>query len=141
MQVVFDRFVEEPHIPLVPGAAPEVVGSFRPAIEDGLILALVVGPAESESILRPDDEGGPFAAGLSEGLLQRIQFAGGHADVAGALGDCKQVGEGCQQKSKKVAAQVVIQNGAALAAHFILGRVPVIDVIRGICEHHIRQLL
>ena len=74
MQIVLARLIDEPDIALVPGAAPEMIVAFLPAVEDRLVLALVVGAAQGEGILRPDDEGRPMAAGLLEGLLQCMQF-------------------------------------------------------------------
>ncbi len=87
MQVVTDRLVEKPHIALVAGTAPVVVGAFLPAVEDRLLLALVVGPAEREGVLRPDDERRPLAARGRERPLQGVQLRAAHAHVHGALGD------------------------------------------------------
>ena len=42
MQIVDVRFVDEPDVALVSGPAPEVLVAFLPAIEDRLVLALVV---------------------------------------------------------------------------------------------------
>ena len=47
------RLVDEPDVALVPGAAPVVIVPCRPAVEDRLILALVVGAAEGEGVSSP----------------------------------------------------------------------------------------
>ena len=45
MQLVTAGLVEKPDVALVPGPAPEVVGAVLPAVEDGLVLALVLIPS------------------------------------------------------------------------------------------------
>ena len=62
MQIVLAGLVDEPHVALVPGAAPEMFVAFLPAVEDRLVLTLVVGAAQGEGVLGPDDEGRPMAA-------------------------------------------------------------------------------
>jgi hypothetical protein len=56
MQIVPDRLVKEPDIALVSGAAPIVVAAVLPAIQDSLILTLIVSAAQREGVLRPDHE-------------------------------------------------------------------------------------
>ena len=73
VQVVDVRLLDEPHVALVAGAAPEVIRAFLPAVQDRFVLALVVRPPHRERVLRPDDERGPVAARLAERLLQRVQ--------------------------------------------------------------------
>jgi hypothetical protein len=72
VQIVLRRFVEKPDVPLVTGTTPEMVCAFAPAIEDGFVLALIIGAPQGEGVLGPDDEGGPFATSVTKGLLQRI---------------------------------------------------------------------
>ena len=62
MQFVLLRLFDKPHVALVARAAPEVIRALLPAVEDGFVLALVVGAAKRERILRPYDKGRPFAA-------------------------------------------------------------------------------
>ena len=62
MQVILGGPLNVPDIALVPIAAPVAFHALRPAIEDRLVLALVIGAAEGEAVLRPDDEGRPMAA-------------------------------------------------------------------------------
>jgi hypothetical protein len=69
MQVVAGRFVEVPDVALVTCSAPEVVGASGPAVEDRLVLALLVGAAEREGVLGPDDRGRPVAAFCLEGVF------------------------------------------------------------------------
>jgi hypothetical protein len=57
----------------VTGAAPEVLRSLAPPIEDRLILTLVVGPSQCKIALRPNKEG-PVASGIREGLLERMEL-------------------------------------------------------------------
>ena len=61
-------------VALIARTAPVVVSAFLPAVEDRLILPLVVGAAEREGILGPDHEGGPFAPGLAKRPLQRVEL-------------------------------------------------------------------
>ena len=55
-------------------AAEGVPGPIRPAVQDRLVLPLVVSAAEGEGVLCPDDERRPLAAGGRERLLQRVQL-------------------------------------------------------------------
>ena len=70
VQVVDPRLVDEPHVTLIAGAAPEVLAAVLPAVEDRFVLALVICSAQGEGVLRPDDECRPFAAGRLKGPLQ-----------------------------------------------------------------------
>jgi hypothetical protein len=74
MEIIFDRLVDEPDVALVAVAAPIMVSPFLPAIEDRLILALIVRAAQCETVLGPDDESRPMSARLGEGGLERVQF-------------------------------------------------------------------
>ena len=57
MQIIDSRLVDEPDITLIACAAPEMVGALFPAIEDGLVLALIIGASERERVLgRVDKE-------------------------------------------------------------------------------------
>ena len=74
MQIVLVGLIDEPDIALVARAAPIMVRTVLPAIEDRFVLALVVSAPEREGVLGPDHEGGPFAPGLAERFLERIEF-------------------------------------------------------------------
>ena len=132
VQVVPDRLVEEPDIALVPGAAPVVVAALLPAVQDRLVLALVVGAAEGEGVLGPDDERRPLAAGGCERLLQRVQLGRAHAQVHGALGDAEDVDAGVVQERLEAGAEIVVQDRPVLAAELVLRRVGVVDVVRAV---------
>jgi hypothetical protein len=49
MQVVLHWLVDKPDVTLVAGATPIVVGPILPAIEDRLVLTLVIGGASGDS--------------------------------------------------------------------------------------------
>src|SRR5918996_4810584 len=83
MKIVPGWLVEEPDVTLIPGPAPVVVGTVLPAVQDRLVLALVVGAPKREGVLRPDDERRPPTAGGPESPLQRVQLRAAHADIAG----------------------------------------------------------
>jgi hypothetical protein len=68
VQIVDAGLVDEPHVALIARPAPVVLAAVLPAIEDRFVLALVIGTAQCEGILGPDDEGRPFAAGGGEGF-------------------------------------------------------------------------
>jgi hypothetical protein len=74
VEIVTYRFVSEPHISLIADSAPVVLGALPPAIENGLVLPLIIGSAECKVILRLDHEGRPVTAGFHEGLVKRVQF-------------------------------------------------------------------
>src|SRR3546814_13592894 len=112
--------------------SPVAVLTFGPTIQDGLVLALVVGAAERECVLGPDDEGGPLATGGAESLLPRVQFAGRHGDVGGAC-TALQHRRQCRQKEiVETIAQVVGPDWTGLAAHLVLGAVGLVPVLRWI---------
>ncbi len=96
---------------------------------------MVVGAAEREGVLRPDDGAGPFAAGLLPDAMQRRPFGRGHADVASALGHGEQVGQGGAEEVGEPATERVIGDG-----HLGRGAALVGDVIRRIDEAHVRQV-
>ena len=93
---------------------------FLPAIQDRFILPLVIGPAQRESVLRPDHERGPVAAGLGECLVQRVQLRGRHADVDRAFRHRQQVRAGVAQELVEFAAQIVVGDLAASCAVLVL---------------------
>ena len=74
MQIVFVRLLDVPHITLVACTAPVVLSTVFPAVEDGLVLALVIRAAHGEGVLGPDDEGGPLAPCGAKRCLQGIEF-------------------------------------------------------------------
>jgi len=57
VQIVLLRLFDVPDVALIAVAAPVALRTLGPTVEDGLVLALVVGAAQRESVLRPDDEG------------------------------------------------------------------------------------
>jgi len=81
VQVILVGPVYVPHIALIARTAPAPFHSLGPAIKDRLILALIVGPPQRETVLGPYHEGRPMPACFHERRLQRVQFARGHADV------------------------------------------------------------
>ncbi len=91
MEIVFDGCVEEPDITLITGTAPEVIGAFFPAIENGFVLALVISTTESENIFSSDQEGGSFASRIPKGSLEGVQLRRRHANVDRAFADREQV--------------------------------------------------
>jgi hypothetical protein len=74
MQIVARGLVDKPDIPLIARPAPVMIVAVTPAVQDRLVLPLVVGPAERERMLRPDHERAPLAAGRRERTLQRMQL-------------------------------------------------------------------
>src|ERR1017187_4821063 len=81
VQIVDVGLLDEPHVALVAGAAPEVVRALTPAVEDRLVLPLVVRPPHRERVLRPDYGRAPVAARLAEDALQSGDLRGRHADI------------------------------------------------------------
>jgi hypothetical protein len=51
-----------------------MVGAVLPAVEDWLVLPLIVRTPEREGVLGPDHECQPLAAGLAEGFLQPVEL-------------------------------------------------------------------
>ncbi len=105
---VLCRLVEKPDISLIAVAAPVVVGTLFPAIEDRLVVALVIGPPKREGVLRLDYEGRPLATGLAEGLLQRVELQRRHADVDRALGDAQNIDESVDEQSAESIAERIV---------------------------------
>ena len=75
-----------PQITLITRTTPKMLIAIRPAIEDWLVLPLIIGATHREVIFTPDDEGRPMATCGFECRLQRLQLAGRHANVNGAIG-------------------------------------------------------
>jgi len=122
MEVILHRLIEEPDVALIPGAAPVVVAPFLPAVQDRLVLALVVGTAEGEGALRPDYERRLLPARCGERPLQRVQLRAAHAEVAGALGDREDVGAGVVQERLEAAAEIVVEDRPVLTpGELVLG--------------------
>ena len=74
MQIVDTRLVIEPDICLVSVAAPEVIGSLLPAVQDRFVLTLVIRSAQREGVLGPNHESRPLAARIQPGFLQGVQL-------------------------------------------------------------------
>jgi hypothetical protein len=138
VQIVLLRLLDCPHIALVAVAAPMARRALGPSVQDRLVLALVVGTAQREGILRPDDEGRPFATGGAERGLQHIEFAGRHRHVDATAAMCHRGRQRRQQEVVEAIAQVVVQDRAILAAHLVLGAVGVVHVVRRVGENHVR---
>src|SRR5690348_1233539 len=109
MQIVFYGLIDKPDVALIAGAAPVMVGALFPAVEDRLVLALVVGTAEREGVLGPDDKRGPLAARLLERLLQPVELRRRHADVDGALGQRQKIDAGIVEQRAEVLAERVVK--------------------------------
>src|SRR5581483_1278041 len=92
VEVIHDGFVDRPYIALGTVSAPEMARAFAPAVKNWLILPLVIGPPERKSILGPNKECRPMAAGRGERLIQGVEFRRGHANVDRAIRHCEQVG-------------------------------------------------
>jgi hypothetical protein len=60
------RSVDLPHVVLVSVAAPVVACPFPPTEPDRFVCPLVVGTAQDEAILAPDDRVGPVTSFLGE---------------------------------------------------------------------------
>ena len=103
MEIVPRRLVEEPDIALIPRAAPVVVVPLLPAVEDRLVLALIVGAAEREGVSWPRSRTSTTCRRRPECALQRVQLRAAHADVARALGDREDVGAGVVQERLETA--------------------------------------
>ncbi len=116
-----------------------MIGALLPAVKDRLVLPLIVRPPKRESVLCPDNKGRPFAACRDEGFLKRMQFRRGHANIKPAFADGQHVDAGIVKKSLKPIAKVVIHNRAVVAAHLVLGRIAVVDIVGRIREHHVGQ--
>src|SRR5207244_10978177 len=77
VQVVGEGLIEEPHVTLIPVAAPMSLGACPPPVQDWLVLPLVIGAAQREVVLCPQGEGGPGAAGGGESGVRRMQLGRG----------------------------------------------------------------
>ena len=100
--------VKTPDVALVPVTAPVVLVPFPPAVEDRLVLALVIGSAQGEGTLGPDDELGPVTSSVDEGPLLGVQFRAGHEDVYRAVGVGQHVLAGYEQKVVKAVPQSIV---------------------------------
>jgi len=69
MQIVDFWFGNKPHISLVPRAAPKAFRSLTPTIQNRFVLSLVIGSAQREVVLRPDQKGRKMAARFRERLV------------------------------------------------------------------------
>ncbi len=136
----FVRLVEEPHVALVAGAAPVVIGALLPAVQDRFVLALVIRPPEREGVLRPDHEGRPLAAGLAERLLQRVELRRRHADVDRALGHGQDVDAGVVEQARRNSSpRASFMIGRFLPRSLSFGRVGIVHVVRWIGERHVGE--
>ena len=70
VQIVLAGLVDEPDVALIPRSAPEMIRAFLPAIEDRLVLPLLIRATEREGVLGPDHKGRPMATGRLESGLQ-----------------------------------------------------------------------
>ena len=141
VQIVLVGFIDLPHVTLIARPAPEVLSAVLPAVQDGFVLALVVGAPQGKRVLGPDDEGRPLATGSTKRRLQRIQFRGTHRDIHCPLGDREQVGAGYLQEPREVFTQVIVQDRAVRAPHLVFGRVGIVHIVRRVGEGHVDQLI
>ena len=140
MQIVLNRLVEEPDIALVTGSAPVVVITLLPAVENGFVLALVIGTSESEGVLGPDQEGRPLTARFPESALQGIELRRRHADIHRTLANTQHVSHGSGQETVELRAQIVVLDSAIFLLLAALVGIGVVDVVRRVGEHHVSQL-
>src|SRR5205823_3475381 len=117
-------------VALIASAAPVVFAAFMPSIKDGLELPLVIGAAQRERVLSPDEKRGPVSAGFRKGTVESVQLRRGHADVERARGVCEHVPAGGLEEMAKAVSQIVIGDGYAEAGRSIR------YVIRWIGKHH-----
>src|SRR6516225_2833453 len=108
MHIIAVRFVKEPDVALVARSAPEVLGAFRPAIQNGFVLTLIVGTSQGENVLGPDHIGGPMTAGSGEGSVQSMQLTRRHAEVERPRTRRQHGRAGGTQKQLKLLSQIVI---------------------------------
>src|SRR3954466_2455226 len=101
MQIIDARVFPKPQIALVACAAPVMFRPLAPAIEDGLVLAVVVGSSQRQMALGPNDKGRPVTSCVGEGLLERMEFGGGHADVHSSIGHVKHIPAGMAEERLK----------------------------------------
>src|SRR5690606_13274848 len=73
VQIILDRLGDLPDVALVARATPIVIAAVTPSVEDGLVLALIVGATQRKRVLRPDNEGRPLTARRTEGRLQKAR--------------------------------------------------------------------
>ena len=74
VQIVLVQLVEEPDVALVPRAAPVVIRAVFPAVQNRLVLPLIIRATERECVLRPDHERRPLAAGIAKRFLQSVEL-------------------------------------------------------------------
>jgi hypothetical protein len=98
-----------------------MIVTFAPAVQYGLIHALVIGAAEREGMFRPDHERRPFAARSGEGALQGMKLRAAHADVYRALSDREDVGTGVVQERLEPGAEIVVQDLSPIPPQLVLG--------------------
>ena len=110
MQAIALGLGYEPDITLIASAYPIVTLAFLPAIKDGLKLALIIGMAEREAVLGPDQKRGPVAACVGERTVQRVQLRRGHADIHGAFCDRQYVRARLEEEVIEFRPQVVIHD-------------------------------
>src|SRR5688572_23164232 len=91
MQVRRGGPVNLPDVTLVAVAAPEVLRTFSPAKPKGFVLPLVIGAAQHEAVLGPDDRRAPMRSGVIKDARDRRPFLAGHGNVEGAINAGQQV--------------------------------------------------
>lgn len=57
MQIVLLGLLDLPDVALIAGVTPVIIGTIAPALQDGLVLALIVRATKSEYVLGPTNEG------------------------------------------------------------------------------------
>ena len=104
---------EVPDIALVAIAAPVMRLAFGPAVPDGLVGVVVIGAAQDELVLAPDQRVGPVPPGCPHGGVECGPLLTGHEQVDGARGEGDDVRRGLGQEFLPgVVVEVVVGDGA-----------------------------
>ena len=139
-------FVIFPNVGLVSVTTPIVSLVAHPAVEDRLILSLIIGPAQGKGILGPNDKGGPFAAGFHKCRIKSVQFGRTHANVSGTLAIHQHIGAGIIKELLEIFAKVIIHNSAAMVrtgviAELVFHCCAVVNIIWRVGKDHIGHLV
>lgn len=95
-------------------AEPGMASGRLPAVEDGLVLPVIIGPAEHMDVLAPDKARRQLEAGACEGLAeaQSLGFRVGHIDGR-AVGQRRE--DPVQKRAKRRGRHVIVEDRSDLA--------------------------